>query len=175
MRVQRRYAVHARTILTWTAAVLAAGLLAGCGSNYSGLQPGAARQLQARVLEVSEASSANDPAAALTALDSLEADLAAAHGKGEVSEERRQNITTIAAAVRADLVNAKTAAEQAAARKAEEERIAAEQAAAQTAPPPPVEPTVAAPAPVPQPAPAPEAGKGGDKRDENEGKGKDDD
>lgn len=96
------------------AAVSAAGLLTGCGPSDTGLQPAAARQLQARVLEVSEASSKNDPTTAIKALAGLEADLAAVQGKGQISEERRQTITTIAAAVRADLEDAVAAAAKAA-------------------------------------------------------------
>nr|WP_219816365.1 hypothetical protein [Arthrobacter sp. ZGTC412] len=65
-------------------------------------------------MEVSEASSKNDPATAIKALAGLEAELAAAQGKGQISEERRQTITTIAAAVRADLEDAVAAAAKAA-------------------------------------------------------------
>jgi hypothetical protein len=153
--------------VVWTAAVLAAGLLTGCGTRDASLQPGAARQLQARVLEVSEASSRNDPAAALQALQNLEADLAAAQSKGQVSEERQQTITTIAAAVRADLNEA------AAAKAAEEARIAQEAAAAQASQAATQTP---APAPEPTPEPAPANGNGDDKKgsgDKGKGKGKD--
>lgn len=153
------------SVLACSAAVLAAALLSGCGTTEAGLEREAARQLQARVLEVTQASSENDPAAALRALEGLEAELEAAQSEGQISEERRRSITTIATAVRADLNEAIAAAEKAAADKAAEEaRIAAEQAAAAT-PPPAVE------APAPPPAPAPEAGKDDDKKD-NEGKGK---
>ena len=149
----------------WTAAVLATGLLTGCGTRDASLQPGAARQLQARVLEVSEASSRNDPAAALQALQNLETDLAAAQGKGQVSEERQQTITTIAAAVRADLNEA------AAAKAAEEARIAQEAAAAQASQAATQTP---APAPEPAPEPAPANGNGDDKKGNGDkGKGKD--
>jgi hypothetical protein len=149
--------------VAWTAAVLAAGLLAGCGTNDAGLQPSAARQLQARVLEVSEASSRNDPAAALKALENLEADLAAAQSKGQVSGERRQTITTIAAAVRADLNEAAAAA----AKAAEDARIAEEAAAGQAS-------QEAAQTPAPAPAPAPATSNGDTKKgNEDKGKGKD--
>ena len=148
----------------WTAAVLTAGLLTGCGTRDASLQPGAARQLQARVLEVSEASSRNDHAAALQALQNLEADLTAAQSKGQVSEERQQTIATIAAAVRADLTEA------AAAKAAEEARIAQEAAAAQASQAATQTP---APAPEPAPEPAPAEGKGdGDDKKGNEDKGK---
>jgi hypothetical protein len=160
--------------------LLVAGFLSGCGTADSGLQREAARQLQARVLEVTQASSQNDPAAAMTALEGLEAELEEAQANGQVSEERRRSITTIASAVRADLEEAiaaqkaaadAAAAEQAAAAKAaqdnaeaeraaEEARIAAEQAAAQ-------------PAPAPAPAPVPEPDKDEDKKDEEKGKDKD--
>jgi hypothetical protein len=150
-------------VLACSAAVLAAALLSGCATTEAGLKREAARQLQARVLEVTQASSENDPAAALRALEGLEAELEAAQSEGQISEERRRSITTIATAVRAELNGAIAAAEKAAADKAAEEaRIAAEQAAAAT-PPPPAE--------APAPAPGPEAEKDDDKKD-NEGKGK---
>jgi hypothetical protein len=150
-------------VLACLAAVLAAALLSGCATTEAGLKREAARQLQARVLEVTQASSENDPAAALRALEGLEAELEAAQSEGQISEERRRSITTIATAVRAELNGAIAAAEKAAADKAAEEaRIAAEQAAAAT-PPPPAE--------APAPAPGPEAEKDDDKKD-NEGKGK---
>jgi hypothetical protein len=150
-------------VLACSAAVLAAALLSGCATTEAGLEREAARQLQARVLEVTQASSENDPAAALRALEGLEAELEAAQSEGQISEERRRSITTIATAVRAELNGAIAAAEKAAADKAAEEaRIAAEQAAAAT-PPPPAE--------APAPAPGPEAEKDDDKKD-NEGKGK---
>jgi hypothetical protein len=148
--------------------VLAAGLLAGCGTNDAGLQRSAARELQARVLEVSEASSRNDPGAALKALENLEADLAAAQSKGQVSEERRQTITTIAAAVRADLNEAAAAA----AKAAEDARIA-EQAAAAQASQKAAQDAASTPAPAQAPAPS-TTGNGDDKKgNEDKGKGKD--
>ncbi len=161
-----------KLVLGCSAALLAAGLLSGCGTGDAGLQREAARQLQARVLEVTQASSQNDPAAALQALEGLEAELEAAQAEGRISEERRRTITTIATAIRADL-NEAIAAEKAAADKAaEEERIAAEKAAAET-PPPAAE--VPAPAPVPEPAPAPAPAAGNDDKKDNEGKGKGED
>jgi hypothetical protein len=157
-----------KRFVMWTAAVLVSGLLAGCAQSDTGLQPATARQLQARVLEVSEASSRNDPATAMTALEGLEAELAAAQSRGQISEERRQTVTTIAAAVRADLEQALTAA----AKAAEEAKIAADQAAAETPAPSTGTPAPAPePAPLPAPAPAPETGNDHDKKD-NEGKGK---
>ena len=138
------------------AALLLVGSLAACGPAYTGLQHDAARQLQQRVLGVSEAAAGNDPAGGLAALDGLEADLAAAVGNGQVSEDRRRSITTAAAAVRADLTAAKSAADAAAAEAAaaQQQADAAAAEAAKTTPAPP--------------APAP-AGKGND----GKGKGKD--
>ena len=160
-----------KLVLGCSAALLAAGLLSGCGTGGAGLQREAARQLQARVLEVTQASSQNDPAGALQALEGLAAELEAAQGEGRISEERRRSITTIATAIRADLNEALAAAEKAAADKAaEEERIAAEKTAAET-PPPAAE--VPAPAPVPEPAPAPAAGNDDKKDNQGKGKGKD--
>ena len=147
-------------------------MLSGCATNSNGLQREVATQLQARVLEVTQASSRNDPASALKALDGLEADLSAAQAKGKVSEERRRSITTVATAVRADLKDVIEAQQAAATKAAEDARIAAEQAASQSPSPAP-EPTSAQPAPAPDPGNASgngaDAGKGnnGDK-----GKGK---
>lgn len=155
-----------RLALGWSAALVAASLLTGCAAAETGLQRDAARQLQARVLEVTQASSQSDPAAALTALDGLEAELEAAQARGDISEERRRSITTIATAVRADLEDAIAAAEKAAAEKAAAEQAPAEQAAAQTSPPAVQE---LAPAPAPRPQ---EADKDDDTRDDK-GKGND--
>ena len=157
-----------RLALGWSAAAVAAGLLTGCGAVETGLKPDAARQLQARVLEVTQASSQSDPAAALKALDGLDAELAAAQARGDISEERRRSIATIATAVRADLQDAVAAAEKAAAEKAAAGQTANEQGGTQTPPPAVQEP---APAPVPEPQPQ-EAGKDDDKRDDK-GKGND--
>ncbi|WP_052690521.1 hypothetical protein [Pseudarthrobacter chlorophenolicus] len=152
---------HGALAVRWSAAMLAAGLLAGCGTGETGLQRDAAKQLQARVLEVTQASSQNDPATALRALESLEAELESAQSKGGISDERRRSITTIAAAVRADLTDAIAKTEQAKARAEEEARQAAEQAAQQT--------------PPAQEAPAPStvqpSGENAGKKD-NQGKGK---
>jgi hypothetical protein len=104
--------------------------LAGCGPADTGLQRGAAGQLQERVLSVTQAAAANDLAAALQALDSLEGDVASATSNGQVSEDRRRTIMTSMAAVRADLTAAVQAAETAAAKAAEEAAAAAAAAAA---------------------------------------------
>jgi hypothetical protein len=93
------------------AALLLAGSLAGCGTADTGLQRDAARQLQQRVLSVSQAAAGNDPTGGLASLDFLEADLASAVGNGQVSEERRRSIMTAAAFVRADLAALKAAAD----------------------------------------------------------------
>ena len=152
----------------WAAAVLVAGLVGGCAPGDAGLQRDAARQLQARVLEVTQASSQNDPAAALKALEGLEAELEAAQAKGQITEERRRTITTVATAVRADLDDAIAAAEQAAAEEAERNRAAAEEAALAEAAQTPA-PAPAPEAPAPQPAPEPQASR--DKDDDEEGRG----
>ncbi|MGZ4663258.1 MAG: hypothetical protein ACXVYB_18470 [Arthrobacter sp.] len=157
-----------------TALVLAASL-GGCGPAETGLQRVAARQLQQRVLGVSQAAAANDHPAALKALDSLEAELKSVAANGQVSEERRRTIMTTITAVRADLTAAVEAAQAAAVKAAEEaagataaaeadkakaDAEAAAKAAQESAGP------VVAPAPSPAQVPAPEQGKG------NAGKGK---
>ena len=151
-----------QAVLGFSAVLLAAGLLTGCGTADTGLRREAARQLQARVLEVTQASSQNNPVAALKALEGLEAELEAAQAEGRISEERRRSITTIATAVRADLNEAIAAQKAAADKAAEEERIAKESAAAQASAP-------AVETPAPAPAPAPE---GSNSKRDNAGKGK---
>jgi hypothetical protein len=149
--------------LTAAAAVLLAGSLAGCGPAGTGLERDTARQLQERVLGVSQAAANNDPAGGLAALDTLEADLASAVGNGQVSEERRRSITTAAAAVRADLRAAKAIADAAAAKAAEDAAVAQKQAEADASA---AEAAKVAPEPA---SPSSDEGKG------NKGKGKDDD
>lgn len=153
-----------RCVSAAAAALLVAGSLAACGPRDSGLEQETARQLQERVLAVSQAAAGNDPAAALSALDSLEADLAAEMGSGSVSEDRRLSITTAAAAVRADLNEAGAATAAAEARAAEEAAAAQRQADADAA----AEAAKSFPAPV---APAPAEDKGNDNK--GKGKGKD--
>jgi len=149
--------------LAAAAALLLAGFLTGCGPADTGLQADAARQLQQRVLGVTQAAAGNDPASGLAALDSLEADLASAVGKGQVSEDRRRSIMTAATAVRADLAAAKAVADAAAAKAAAEAAAAQAQAAAEAA--------AQAAKEAPAPAPAPADSKGND----GKGKGKEDD
>ena len=149
-------AIPGRVVLACSAGLLAAGFLSACAATENGLQREAAAQLQARVLEVTQASSQNDPNSALKALEGLEADLSALQAKGKVSEDRRRSITTVATAVRADLKEVVAAQQQAAAAKAAEEaRVAAGQAAQSPSP------TAEAPAPQPAPAPAPAQGNAG--------------
>ncbi|KNH18538.1 hypothetical protein ACU18_07300 [Arthrobacter sp. ZBG10] len=154
-----------RIPVIWSAALLALGLLAGCSGGETGLQRDTARQLQERVLEVTQASAKNDPAAALKALDSLDAELDAALAKGQISTERHKSVTTIADGVRADLQADLAAAQKA----AEDARIAAEKAAAEkaaaekaaTEPPAPApSPETIVPAPAATEAPAPDPGSG---------------
>lgn len=140
-----------RLLLACSAALIAAGVLNACAAPGNGLQREAATQLQARVLEVTQASSQNNPESALQALAGLEADLAAAQAKGQVSEERRRSITTVATAVRADLNDAVAVQKAAAAKAAEDARNAAGQATQAPSP------TAEAPASQPAPAPAPAA------------------
>ena len=138
------------------ATLLLAGSLAACGPADTGIKADAARQLQERVMGVTQAAAGNDPAGGLAALDALEADLAAAVGNGQVSDERRRSIMTAAAAVRADLTAAKAVADAAAAKAAQEAAAAQDQAEA-----------AASEAGKVAPAPAE------DKGNEGKGKGKD--
>jgi len=140
------------------ATLLLAGSLAACGPADTGIKADAARQLQERVMGVTQAAAGNDPAGGLAALDALEADLAVAVGNGQVSDERRRSIMTAAAAVRADLTAAKAVADAAAAKAAQEAAAAQDQAEAEAA---------ASEAGKVAPAPAE------DKGNEGKGKGKD--
>lgn len=152
-----------RVLTGCLAFVAAAGFLSGCAPSNNGLQRETATQLQARVLEVTAAASQNDPATALKALEGLESDLSAAQSKGQVSEERRRSITTVATAVRADL-NDILAAQQAAAKAAQDAPGATGQPTQDTPPAPQ--------APVSQAAPAPGPGNAGDAGKNNSDKGK---
>lgn len=147
--------------LTAATAVLLAVSLAACGPAETGLQRDSARQLQERVLRVSQAAAANDLSGGLAALESLEADLASAVGSGKVTEERRRSITTAAAAVRADLTAAKAEADAAAAKAAADAAAAQKQAEADAAA---AEAAKVATAPA---SPSSDEGRG------NKGKGKD--
>lgn len=144
----------------WIGAVLAVSLLTGCAQSETGLERDTARQLQARVLEVTQASSQNKPEAALKALDGLEAELQAAKDSGRITEERHRSIATVVTAVRADLERAV--------------------AAAKATPTPTVtaQPTDSATSETDEPAgtPSDNAGKGDGKKPEtpdSKGKGKD--
>lgn len=157
------------------AALVLAASLAGCGPADTGLPRDTARQLQERVLGVSQSAARNDHPAALNTLAALEEDVTAAADGGHVSEERLQSIMASITAVRAELTAAidaaaavKAAEETAAAAaaqkvKAEAEAVAAAAAAA-AATQEYTAPRVAAPSPAP--SPAREQKKG------NEGKGK---
>ena len=166
-------------------ALVLAGSLAACGPADTGLQRDTAHQLQELVLGVSKAAAAADHAAALKGLDNLEADVASAAGSGHISEERRRNIMTSAAAVRADLAAAiDAAAEAAKAAKAEAaaaaqaaaaDKVKADAEAAAKAAQENAAPVLVAPVPAPAPAPAPEQARGNEgKGKENKGKNKND-
>ncbi|MET3203483.1 MULTISPECIES: hypothetical protein [unclassified Arthrobacter] len=150
--------------LTVATAVLLAVSLAACGPAETGLERDSARQLQERVLRVSQAAAANDLSGGLAALESLEADLASAVGSGGVTEERRRSITTAAAAVRADLTAAKAEADAAAAAKAAADADAAAAQKKAEADAAAAEAAKVATAPA---SPSSDEGKG------NKGKGKD--
>ena len=164
------------------AALALAASLAGCGPADTGLPRDTARQLQELVLGVSHSAAANDPSGALKTLDNLEADVAAAAGDGQISEERRQSIMTSIIAVRADLAAtvdaaaaaAKAAEEAAGAAEAEKAKAEADaEAEAAGAAQEYTVPVVAAPVPAPSPAPDKKTpSPAPDKKKGNEGKGK---
>lgn len=166
---------RSRGIGVVAAALVLAASLAGCGPADTGLPRDTARQLQERVLGVSQSAAANDHPAALNTLAALEGDVTAAADGGHVSEERRQSIMASITAVRAELTAAIDAAAAvkaaeevaAAAAAAEKVKAEAEAAAAAAATPEYTAPRVAAPAPAPSPPPPPPEQKKG-----NEGKGK---
>jgi hypothetical protein len=127
------------------AAGVLAAVLAGCGPAPD-LKNDAARQLQARVLTVSQSAAGNDPAGALKTLDELVSQLDASAANGDVSFKRHQSIMSAINAVRADLTAAQAAAAAASA------------------------PAVVVPAPAPLPSDSGKSEKG-----KGSGKGKGDD
>jgi multidrug efflux pump subunit AcrA (membrane-fusion protein) len=158
-----------------SAVLVLAVSLTGCVPADTGLQRVAAGQLQQRVLSVTQAAAVNDYAAALQALDGLEAELVSATSKGQVSEERRRTIMTSLATVRADLTAAAAAAEAAAAKAAEEAAAAAaeaEKARAEAEASSEAAPDSAAPVPAPVPAPKPEPGPAQEQGKGSDGKAK---
>lgn len=143
------------------AASLLSAALAGCSTTAPDLEQTAAKQLQAKVLSVSQSAADNDPAAALKSLDELVAQLDASAAEGAVSFKRHQSIMAAIEAVRTDLAAAQAKAEAAAAAAAQAAAASAE--ATQEA-------SEQAPAQVQAPAPAP--GISGPGKGEK-GKGKD--
>lgn len=143
------------------------GLLTGCAPAETGLQAEAARQLQAKVMDISQAAAANDTGGALKALDALTADLEAKASRGELLDERKRRISTVIAAVRADLTTVQLSAPAASVTTASDEKPAEPAAppagiAPEGAPQPPAEapmqldaPVAPALAPIAEPAPAP--------------------
>jgi hypothetical protein len=125
------------------AAIVLSAALAGCGAAAPDLESDTARQLQAKVLTVSQAAAGTDPAGALRSLDELVAQLDASAAEGDVSFKRHQSIMTAIDAVRADLGAAQTEAAAAAT------QAAATPAASGAAAPP----AVKAPAPALSPPP----------------------
>lgn len=145
-----------RGVVPFIAAVTLAALLSGCGPAETDLQQAVARQLQSRVMRVSEAAAAGDRDAALKALDFLAVDLETSAGKGEVSADRKRRISTVIAAVRADLTGTQVAVQSADIRPvAPATAIAGPDAAPHQESAPGEVALVAPPAADPAPAPAP--------------------
>ena len=155
--------------------LLLAALLAGCApAGQTALRHDSARHFQELVLGVSQSAAANDHAAALKSLDSLETDVATAAEGGQVSEERRRSIMTSITAVRAYITAAIDAAASA---KATEEAAAASAAADAAMANADVQAVTRAAqeytaptAPIPAPSPAPGQKKNNEGKD-HEGKG----
>ncbi|WP_181003305.1 hypothetical protein [Microbacterium sp. CJ77] len=91
----------------WLAPVLVSViLLGGCAPQNTDLSSDAAAQMQTMVVSVAETAATSDHAAAIAQLDLLQAELHAARGRGDVSEERAASIQAAIDLVRADLVQA---------------------------------------------------------------------
>ena len=175
MSPRRTPAAWRRAMTVLTGCMLAAGL-AGCAGAAPELEADTASKLQQRVLEVTRSAASSNPAAALTSLDRLSAELDAAAAAGQVSFKRHRSIVAAISAVRADLTAAQAAKKKAAdaAAKAAAAKAAATKAAA-TKPSPAPSPRVGVPAPVPAPAPAnggPQDNSGKGSSEENKGAGK---
>src|SRR5690349_20968506 len=181
MSPRRAPAAWRRATTMLTACMLAAGL-AACSGAAPELETDAAAKLQQRVLEVTRSAALSNPAAALTSLNRLSADLDAAAAAGQVSFKRHRSIMAAISSVRADLTaaqSAKKAAADAAAKApaAKATATAAAKATAAANPPPTSAPVVVAPAPAPAPAPAKGAqqgnpGKGNSAGNKDKGPGK---
>ena len=77
--------------------------LSGCGAIQPDLGEDAAKRLQSQVLKVTELAAADDPAAALNALEDLARQVDTAAANGEVSFKRHQSLYRAIDDVRADL------------------------------------------------------------------------
>jgi ribosomal protein S20 len=119
--------VNPRLTSALVVVLLGAGALAGCAATPE-LNADAAKGLQTSVQTVASHAAAGDSAAAVTALDALQAQLDEAVANDEISDDRATAVQAKIDLVRADLVQRIADAEAAAA--AEAQRIAAEQAEA---------------------------------------------
>jgi septal ring factor EnvC (AmiA/AmiB activator) len=176
MSPRRTPAAWRRAMTVLTGCMLAAGL-AGCAGAAPELEADTASKLQQRVLEVTRSAASSNPAAALTSLDRLSAELDAAAADGQVSFKRHRSIVAAISAVRADLTAAQAAKKKAAdaAAKAAAAKAAAAKAAATAKPSPVPSPVVVVPAPVPAPAPVnggPQDNSGKASSEGNNGAGK---
>lgn len=155
---------------TVAAGILTAALLTSCSSTPA-LTDGASAELQSAVTAVANPAAAGDPAAALAALDTLQATLDAHIGAGSVTAERAAQIQANIDQVRADLQAIQsgstptpapvetpepepTPEETSTEEEAPEEEVPAEEEPTEPATPAPVAPAPSKPAPSPS-APAP--------------------
>lgn len=131
MELLRGAAGRRRGIGTMVVAACLTATLAGCAPAAPDLDSKTGKELQARVLAVSAAAAASDPATGLRSLDELVGHLTGAAANGEVSFKRHHSIMKAVEAVRADLLAAQ--ATKIAAAKAEAERAATAAAKASAA------------------------------------------
>jgi hypothetical protein len=129
--------VNRRITFALVVVLLGAGALSGCAATPE-LSTEAAKGLQSSVQTVANNAAAGDLAAAVAALDALQAQLDDAVANDDINDGRATAVQAKIDLVRADLTRRIAAAEAAAAaeaqrianEKAEADRIAAEQAAA---------------------------------------------
>jgi len=96
----------ARFVAVTCAAMLVTAALSGCAPTEPGLDSVSASRMQESVAAVTQAAAAGDPAGAIAALDSLEAQLKEDTASGAISADRSAQIQASIDLVRADLTAA---------------------------------------------------------------------
>lgn len=97
------HAIARRATLALTMTVMVAALLSGCAPTKTDIGTSTAKSLEASVMSVTKSAAAGEPAAALSALAALQAQLTRATASGALSADRQARIQASIDLVRADL------------------------------------------------------------------------